>query len=167
MYTSFSLNANTFPHLIGFENLFDRIDKINNLNKNHSNYPPYNISKLDEQTYLIEMAVAGFNVDDIEIELKNAILTIDGKQETVDDLVKDGVDKKYIHKGISDRAFRRQFTLAENVQVGKVKLVNGMLNIYLEHIIPDELKPKKIKIDNDAPSKKELLTEKVFGKRAS
>jgi molecular chaperone IbpA len=155
MYTSFSLNANTFPHLIGFENLFDRIDKINNLNKNHSNYPPYNISKLDEQTYLIEMAVAGFNVDDIDIELQNAILT------------KDGVDKKYIHKGISDRAFRRQFTLAENVQVGKVKLVNGMLNIYLEHIIPDELKPKKIKIDNDAPSKKELLTEKVFGKRAS
>jgi molecular chaperone IbpA len=113
------------------------------------------------------MAVAGFNVDDIDIELQNAILTIDGKQETVDDLVKDGVDKKYIHKGISDRAFRRQFTLAENVQVGKVKLVNGMLNIYLEHIIPDELKPKKIKIDNDAPSKKELLTEKVFGKRAS
>ena len=167
MYTSFSLNANNIPHLIGFENLFDRIDKINNLNKNHPNYPPYNISKLDEQTYLIEMAVAGFNVDDIDIELQNAILTINGKQETVDDLVKDGVDKKYIHKGISDRAFRRQFTLAENVQVGKVKLVNGMLNIYLEHIIPDELKPKKIKIDNDAPSKKELLTEKVFGKRTS
>ena len=124
------------------------------------NYPPYNIKKLEDNKYLIEMAVAGFTDDDIDITLAESKLTIKGKLETLDSLTKDGIAQTYIHKGLAKRPFTRDFTLAEDVVVENVTLEHGMLKIYLEHIIPDIKKPVKININGKPPAaKKEFLAE--------
>jgi molecular chaperone IbpA len=106
-------------------------------------YPPYNIKKVDENKYVIEMAVAGFGRQDLELELKEDVLTVTGRT---------GTDEatEYLYKGIADRAFTRQFTLADTVIVKNADLINGMLKIWLERFIPEEKKPKKIVI-NGAP----------------
>jgi len=126
-----------------------------------SKYPPYNIKKVTDNKYVIEMAVAGFGKQDIELTLEDNKLVVNGKLETVDDLTKDGIDQTYLWKGISDRAFSRQFTLADNVEIKTANLFNGMLKIWLEAIIPESKKPKTIPInETDAPSTPEFLTEK-------
>ena len=120
------------------------------------NYPPYNISKISDNHYLIEMAVAGFTVDDIDITLVENKLFIKGERETTDN----AIFNKYIHKGLANRAFTREFTLAEDVVVDNVTLEHGMLKIYLEHVIPDIKKPVKININGKDPvANKEFLAE--------
>jgi molecular chaperone IbpA len=111
-------------------------------------YPPFNLKKTDDNVYVIEMAVAGFGKQDIELTLEENKLRIKG-QTTIDTLVADGIDSKFLHKGISDRPFERTFTLADNVVVNNAKMVNGMLKIWLEHIIPEDKKPKRIDIDDE------------------
>jgi molecular chaperone IbpA len=155
-----ALHINTHPYFIGFEQTFDHLKQMQeNMAKQVTGYPPYNISKVSENKYLIEMAVAGFAKQDIEIELEESVLKVKGKLETMDQLTADGVDKTYLHKGIADRAFTRQFTLADNVEVQNAKLLNGMLKIYLEHIIPDYKKPKKVHIDDKETGPPEFLAE--------
>jgi molecular chaperone IbpA len=125
-----------------------------------SKYPPYNIKKVDDNKYVIEMAVAGFGKQDIELTLEDNKLVVNGKLETLDDLTKDGVNQSYLWKGISDRAFSRQFTLADNVEIKNADLFNGMLKIWLEAIIPESKKPKKIPINEpEATSAPEFLSE--------
>lgn len=120
-------------------------------------YPPYNIKKVDEDRYVIEMAVAGFGKTDIDIELQEAKLKISGNVKTDD-------TTEYLYKGIAERGFTREFTLADNVEVKSSSLVNGMLKIWLEAFTPEEKKPKKIDItDSDeagAESTAEFLTER-------
>jgi molecular chaperone IbpA len=116
-------------------------------------YPPYNIIKVDENKYALEMAVAGFGKQNIDIELANNTLTIKGG------LSLDQLDPTnpgtYIYKGIADRSFTRKFSVADTVEVKNAELINGMLKIWLETIIPDDKKPKKIDIvDNSLPTKK-------------
>jgi molecular chaperone IbpA len=156
MQYGFTFNSNTYPHLIGFDNLFERLtENLDNFNRTATNYPFYNVVKLDQYNYVIEVAVAGFTIEDIDIEVENGILTVNGQIPAVD---KDNVS--YMFKGISDRSFKRSFTLAENVEVKTASLRDGMLKIHLEHIIPEEKKPRKISIEGDnAPSKKQLLQE--------
>ena len=126
-----------------------------------SKYPPYNIKKVDDNRYVIEMAVAGFGKQDIELTLEDNKLVINGKLETLDSLTRDGINQSYLWKGISDRAFSRQFTLADNVEIKTVNLINGMLKIWLEAIIPESKKPKTIPInETDTSSAPEFLTEK-------
>ena len=108
-------------------------------------YPPFNLKKTDDNVYVIEMAVAGFGKNDIELTLEENKLKIKG-QTTVESLVADGIDQKFLHKGISDRPFERTFSLADNVVVNNAQYVNGLLKIWLEHIIPEDKKPKKIDI---------------------
>ena len=119
-------------------------------------YPPYNIKKVDENRYVIEMAVAGFGKTDIDIELQEGMLSIQGKCETPD-------PEQYLYKGIAERGFKREFTLADNVEVKSSSLVNGMLKIFLEAFIPEEKKAKKIDItdeDTEYPSQAaEFLAE--------
>ena len=126
-----------------------------------SKYPPYNIKKVTDNKYVIEMAVAGFGKQDIELTLEDNKLIVNGKLETLDDLTRDGINQTYLWKGISDRAFSRQFTLADNVEIKTVNLFNGMLKIWLEAIIPEFKKPKTIPInETDVPSVPEDFTEK-------
>ena len=108
-------------------------------------YPPFNLKKTDENVYVIEMAVAGFGKQDIELTLEDNKLKIAG-HTTVDSLTEDGINQTFLYKGVSDRPFTRTFTLADNVVVNNAKMVNGMLRIWLEHVIPESQKPKKIEI---------------------
>ena len=127
------------PFSIGFDNLFDRLFDTDFDTSN--SYPPYNISKVDDNNYIIEMALAGFNKDDIEIELADSELTIRSKKR--EDTVK---DVNLIHQGISHRSFNRKFTLSEEILVKNAEMKNGMLIIKLEKFIPENKKPKLINI---------------------
>lgn len=108
-------------------------------------YPPFNIKKTDENVYVLELACAGFGKQDVELTLEDNKLVIKG-QTTLDTLTEDGVDVKYLHKGIADRAFTRSFVLNDDVVVNNAAMVNGILKIWLEHVIPEHKKPKKIDI---------------------
>lgn len=106
-------------------------------------YPPYNIKKVDDNRYVIEMAVAGFGKSDIELELVGDKLVIKGNHKD------DNVGPQFLYQGLAMRPFTRQFTLADNVEVAGASLLNGILKIGLEAIIPEENKPKKIDISDD------------------
>ena len=131
---------------IGFDNVFDRFEKLQaDLIQNTNTYPPYNIKKVEENKYVIEMAVAGFGKQDLELELQDSVLTIKGST-TLDTVLQDGIDVTYLHKGIANRNFNRKFTLADNVEIKNAQFINGMLKVWLESIIPESKKPKKIDI---------------------
>jgi molecular chaperone IbpA len=124
---------------IGFDRMFDTLFDDN---VSTTNYPPYNIVKVDDEHYAIQIAVAGFSKDDIEIETKENTLVVKTKEkdgELVDDTT-------YLHKGISNRAFTRSFTVSDDVVVKGATFENGLLNVQLERIIPEEKKPRLIKI---------------------
>lgn len=127
-------------YFVGFEDQFNRMSKIHDdLTKNIPNYPPYNIKKTGENTYAIELAVAGFGKQDIEIELAEGKLIVRGSTS-------DNTDENYLFKGIANRAFTRTFALDDQIEVQDAEMLNGMLKIFLERIIPDHRKPKKIAV---------------------
>jgi len=105
-------------------------------------YPPYNIVKVSEEKYCIELAIAGFSKSDIEIESKDNILTI----STLDKKDENELETEYLHKGISARSFKKAFNLAEYVIVQGASFKDGILSIDLERIVPEAMKPKTIKI---------------------
>mgnify|MGYP000061056928 FL=1 len=128
--------------VLGFEPLFDRLQRLSESTDRSSNYPPYNIRK-DGNFFSIEIAVAGLTKEDIDVELANGVLSVgyDGpKTEVVN-----GSDE-VVYQGIAQRAFKQQFTLSEDVVVQGAELTNGLLTINLEKIIPEEKKSKKIEI---------------------
>lgn len=139
------------PSFIGFERLFDEINTIDKAVRQTS-YPPYNIIKLEENKFVIEMAVAGFSESDIDITTEKNKLSIKGKKNVPANL-------EYIHKGISSKEFEQTFTLIPTIVIKDATFKDGMLNIYLENIIPDEMKPRKISISNKNEVKKQLLME--------
>jgi molecular chaperone IbpA len=141
------------PFFVGFERIFDRAATVNKLTGNQQKYPPYNIIKADDNTYLIELAVAGFDEKDFDIELYDGILTIRAEIESDPEDIK----TEYIYKGIAARSFERKFTLADTVKVETVYLKQGMLTVKLVNEIPEEKKPRKIYISG--PVEKQLLTE--------
>jgi molecular chaperone IbpA len=124
---------------IGFDRLFDDLNR-EFANSGTSGYPPYNIVAIDENEYMISLAVAGFGMDNLEITKDGNVLTVEGTAP------KGGENVNYLHKGIAGRNFRRQFTLADHVEVESANLELGMLNIYLVRRIPEELQPKRIAI---------------------
>jgi molecular chaperone IbpA len=134
---------------IGFDRVFNRLHQVGKQAQTQG-YPPYNILKTDENCYQIEVAVAGFSQDEIEIEVKEGNLIVNGKQG-------DKTDVEYLHKGIAGRTFSRSFTISDDVVVKGADLQNGILFIFLEHVIPEEKKPRKIEIGQ--VSDKQLLTE--------
>jgi molecular chaperone IbpA len=123
---------------IGFDSLFEQLDR--SLGNKTDNYPPHNVVKLDDTHYVIEVAVAGFAEEEIDIELKDNVLTVKGEQ------AKPEQEVEYLHKGISARNFTRTFPLAEHIEVKGATVKNGILAIALEQSIPEEDKPKKIAI---------------------
>lgn len=152
-------------YLVGYDSVIKRMQEATeHLTKVVPNYPPYNIVKVDENKYVIEMAVAGFGKHNIDITIQDGTLTIAG-QTTVDDLVKEGINNTYLYKGIADRSFTRKFSIADSVEIKDAQLFNGMLKIILENIIPESKKPKKVEItepgetSEKTPSNKQLLNE--------
>jgi molecular chaperone IbpA len=127
------------PWAIGFDYLRDRLHDIETVNSS-SNYPPYNIIKHDAENWSIELAVAGFKRDELDIELAEGVITITAKAEHNDEEV------EYVHRGLAKRAFTRKWTLAEDVVVRDASLVDGVLSIKLERIVPEDKKPRKIDI---------------------
>jgi len=126
---------------IGFDRLFNELDR-QFANSSQQGYPPYNIVQLNEDEYMISLAVAGFNMDHLDITKDKDILRVEGTSPKVDE------DVNYLHKGIAGRNFRREFTLADHVEVVDASLSLGMLNIRLKREIPEELQPKKIEIQS-------------------
>ena len=132
------------PFSVGFDSIFEEFDRmLESTERYNSNYPPYNIHKLNDNNYKIEVALAGYTKNDIELELKENTLTVRNKaKEKVINENGNGV----IHKGISTRQFERSFTISEDIKVKDAALKNGLLVIELERIIPDEKKPRLIDI---------------------
>ena len=129
------------PYAVGFDSLFDHFNNtLEYTVKQQTSYPPYNINKIDDLNYQVEMALAGFGKDDIEIKYSDDQLTI----KSVDSDDKD--EKDVIHRGISKRKFSRSFTLAEDIKVNGAELKDGMLLVELEKIVPEEKRPRTIAI---------------------
>ena len=129
------------PFSVGFDDLFDHFNNtLEYTVKQPTSYPPYNINKLDDFNYQIEMALAGFSKTDIDIKYADNQLTI----KSVDS--EDKEEKETLHRGISKRKFSRTFTLAEDMKVNGAELKDGMLLIELEKIVPEEKKPRTIDI---------------------
>lgn len=127
---------------IGFDRLFNELEFVNRSNTNGQGYPPYNIVQINEDEFMISVAVAGFGMDNLEI-------TVDGNQLKIEGTAPKGDEEvNYLHKGIGERKFRREFTLAEHVDVANAGLELGMLNIHLVREVPEALKPKKIAIND-------------------
>ena len=135
------------PFSVGFDSMFEEFDRmLESTERYNSNYPPYNIHKLSETDYKIEIALAGYSKDDIELELKENTLTVRNKaKEKV--INENGNGNGVIHKGISTRQFERSFTISEDIKVKNAELKNGLLNIDLERIIPEEKKSRLIHIN--------------------
>lgn len=140
-------------YYVGYDAMIKRIVDLQSQSLKLSSYPPYNIKKTGENTYIIEMAVAGFGKSDIEVTIEDSKLIINGKVNSTN-------EDNILYKGISDREFTRAFTLADTIEVKNAGLFNGMLKIWLENIIPDHKKPRKITINDEETVDKELLTEK-------
>ena len=149
-----------FPRsaFVGFDHLFDELDRV--ARHANDNYPPHNIVKVDDTNYLIELAVAGFARDELEIEVKDRSLRVSGKHENR--------GRDYIHKGISAKKFDKTFRLSEYVQVNGADLNDGILAIGLEVVVPEEMRPRKIEIgsnlrgvthDNTSTTETHFLTE--------
>ena len=132
------------PHFhratIGFDQMFNELERQFANSPNGNGYPPYNIAQINQDEYMISLAVAGFGMDNLEIEKDGKMLRIEGTAPKGDE------DVNYLHKGIGGRNFRREFTLADHVEVESAGLELGMLNVHLKRNIPEELQPKKIKI---------------------
>lgn len=137
---------------VGFDEQFGRLQKIHDdLTKNIPNYPPYNIRKTGDNTYTIEIAVAGFGQSEIDIEIDGGKLIVRGNASS-DNEVND-----YVFKGIATRAFTRSFAIDDQIEVKDAELFNGMLRIALERLIPEDKKPKKVAVKSKG--QKQMLNE--------
>ena len=126
-------------HTVGFDNVFELMDRFLDGQSVNNNYPPYNIYKNGESKYSIELAIAGFGEDEVEVKYADNTLTITGNKE-------EKGDTDVLHRGIANRNFTRTFNIADDVIVNSGSLKNGVLSIELEKIIPDEKKDRVIKI---------------------
>ena len=131
------------PYAVGFDRVFDQLQNYAVNNSQSTGFPPQNIRKGGDYTFVIDMALAGFSKEDIEIEVEDGLLTVRSVKE--DDETNEEYDSK-IYRGISYRKFNRKFTLADDIVVNDASLENGMLKIDLERIVPEEKKPRKITI---------------------
>jgi molecular chaperone IbpA len=140
MVNTFTLDLFNDPFFIGFNRDFERLSRIHN-HATQSTYPPYNVIQMDdEDSFCIEVAVAGFSKSDLDVSVNEQTLTVKGEIKT------ESSGEKVIHKGIAARKFTREFALAEFIEVTGAEVKDGMLRISLERIVPEEKKPKTIKI---------------------
>jgi molecular chaperone IbpA len=144
MVNAYTLDLFKDPFFIGWDRHFQDLEKVMH---NSTNYPPYNLVEVSEDTYMIELALAGFKKEDISIEQEKNVLTIKGSSEED--------ENKYIHKGIGARAFTRAFSLSEYMNVAGVVMENGVLRVLIVKLVPEEARPKTFEIlDSFTPEEK-------------
>jgi molecular chaperone IbpA len=129
---------------IGFDNMFDDLMRVST-QQSTSNYPPYNIVQINDDEYMISVAVAGFGHDNLSVTKDKKFLIIEGKHAAEDVEVEDPT-AIYLHKGISERSFRREFQLADHVEISNAHLELGILSVHLKREVPEDAKPKTIAI---------------------
>jgi molecular chaperone IbpA len=146
---AFNFPRDTF---LGFDQLFNTLAETPMENARGVGYPPYNVIRKDDGHFLIEIAVAGFSKDDIDLTLEKGVLTVNGRKHT-------GADTRdYTHRGISQRGFERSFTIADTIKVIGADIVDGLLVIILENDIPEEDKPQTINLGSLNKAAKKLLS---------
>ena len=133
---------------IGFDNMFDELLRVN-AQQSNNNYPPYNIVQINEDEFMISIAVAGFGHDNLTVTKEKNFLIIDGAHST--DTVNTNTIN-YLHRGISERNFRREFQLADHVEITNAHLELGILNLYLKREVPEAQKPRSIQITVAGPT---------------
>jgi len=138
MVTTFAMDLFKDPFFIGFNHTLNRLNSVHTAAVNQS-YPPYNIAKVDEDSYRVSLAVAGFDKKDIEVSVDNQTLIVKGEVTAEE-------SGEVLHKGIAARKFTRTFALGEYMEVVGAEFKNGMLHIDVDRIIPEDKKPKAIKI---------------------
>ena len=156
-----TLNRVSFTPLynttLGFEKFFDDVEELLSMDiqKTTTSFPPHNILKLDESRYVVELAIAGFTKDEVEISVEEGKLTVKGEKKDKD------LDAQYIHRGIGTRSFTKTITIADTIEVKGAEFKDGILRIGLENIIPEHKKPRKIEIGESLKEfKPQLLQEK-------
>ena len=127
------------PYAVGYDKMFDNLSRYVDNNVSSTGFPPYNIRKEGDYHYVIEMALAGFGKEDIQVEVAESTLSIRSVKENPE-------DESVVHRGISFRRFERKFTLADDLVVNSANLENGMLYIDLERVVPEEKKPRLIEV---------------------
>jgi molecular chaperone IbpA len=137
MVTKYAMDLFNDPFFIGFNRELNRLNTAHKTNS--QSYPPYDLLKLDEDTYQISLAVAGFSKSDIDVSVDNGTLVIKGEIAEV-------TDAEVVHKGIAGRKFVRSFALGEYMEVTGAEMKDGMLHISVDRIVPEEKKPKSIKV---------------------
>ena len=137
--TTFDINKFT-PYAVGFDRVLDQLMNHTHNMATSTGFPPYNIVKHDEYEFSIEMALAGFSKEDIEVVVEDGTITV---KSVFDDKVENA---EVLHRGISQKKFTRKFTIADDIEVKSAELKNGLLEISLERIVPEHKKPKIIKI---------------------
>ncbi len=143
----------TSPFSIGIDDFFRRIDNVSR--NNSQSYPPYNITKIDDEHFVIEIACAGFGKDHIDIEVQENELRVVGDKENPNP--ERIANSSAIHTGIAARKWNRKFVLSDDVQVGSASIEDGILSIPITKVIPEEKKPKKISIGTKKLSKEFLV----------
>lgn len=139
---------------LGYDSMFKDLDRLINATVPNDKYPPHNIIKLSDYSYVVEFALAGFTKDEIDISVNAGTLTIkDNKKPCELEAV------QYLHRGISARSFAKTISIIDTVEVKNAKYEDGILYIFLENIIPEAKKPRKIEISTPEPTKKQLLVE--------
>ena len=142
---------------LGFDKFFDDVEKLLSMDvqKSISNFPPHNIIKVDDTRYVVELAVAGFSKDEIDISVNQGLLTVKGEKENE-------AEVQYLHKGIGTRSFTKTLTIADTIEVKGAEFKDGILRIGLENIVPDSKKPRKIEIGESLKEfKPQLLQEQA------
>ena len=140
---------------VGFDRLFALLDAAASQDS-ASGYPPYNIERTDENAYRVEIAVAGFKPDELHIDVKEGVLTVQGRKAA-----NDGAERRYLHRGLAERNFERRFQLADYVLVTDANLADGLLSISLKRELPEALKPRTVQITTGQPQASLIEGEKA------
>ena len=146
--------ATLYPQFVGFDNLFNELERIvEGQQSRNSTFPPHNIIKVDDNRFIVEMAVAGFGEDEVSVEIQDGTLVVKGEKS-------DKSEVNYVYRGIGTRSFTKSIRLNDTIEVCGAKFKDGILTIGLENIIPEHKKPRKIEFSKEINfTKPKLLQE--------
>ena len=145
-----------YPQFVGFDNIFNELERLvdGTAPTRNTSFPPHNIIKLDDNRYVVEMAVAGFGQDEVDVEIHDGTLIVKGE-------MKDQTEVDYLYRGIATRSFTKSIRLSESIEVRGAQFKDGILRIALENIIPEHKKPRKIEFSKELNFNKQQLLKEV------
>ena len=145
-----------YPQFVGFDNIFNELERLvdGTTPTRNTSFPPHNIIKIDDNKYVVEMAVAGFGQDEVDVEIHDGTLIVKGEK-------KDQTEVDYLYRGIATRSFTKSIRLSESIEVRGAQFKDGILRIALENIIPEHKKPRKIEFSKELNFNKQQLLKEV------